>query len=164
MSGFTIAVEDAGVLAALRGLAGVLADPTPLNQEIAALGESSTRLRFRSETSPDGTQWKPSLRAQLQGGKTLTASGHLSGSISSRSGANFAEWGVNRIYAAIHQFGGVIRAKSAGALRFRLANGGFATVKSVTMPARPFLGLSEQDRGDLLDVIQRRLIDATGGH
>ncbi len=113
MSGFTIAVEDAGVLAALRGIAGVLADLTPLNRDIAALGENSTRLRFRSETSPDGEQWKPSLRAQIQGGKTLTASGHLSGSISSRFGANFAEWGVNRIYAAIHQFGGVIRAKSA---------------------------------------------------
>jgi phage virion morphogenesis protein len=157
VSGFSITVEDAGVLAALRGLAGRLADTTPISQAIAALGESSTRLRFRSESAPDGSRWKPSLRAQIKGGKTLTMDGHLSGSLSSRAGAGFAEWGVNRIYAAIHQFGGVIKPKSAGALRFRLANGGFATVQSVTIPARPFLGLSEDDRGDILDLIERRL-------
>ncbi len=68
-----------------------------------------------------------------------------------------AEWGVNRIYAAIHQFGGTIRARNAGALRFRLANGGFATVKAVKMPARPFLGISPDDASDIVAVIERRL-------
>lgn len=160
MSAFTLKVEDAGVLAALRALSGRLADMTPINADIAALGESSTRLRFRTETGPDGRAWKPSLRAQLSGGKTLTKDGHLAGSLSARHGRDFAEWGVNRIYAAIHQFGGVIRAKSAQALRFPLAGGGFATVKSVTMPARPFLGLSADDRADILDILQRRLAAA----
>lgn len=160
MSAFTIKVEDAGVLAALRSLAGRLADPTPINEEIAALGESSTRLRFRTATGPDGTPWKPSLRATVSGGRTLTRDGHLSGSISARHGRDFAEWGVNRIYAAIHQFGGTIRPKNGKALRFALAGGGFATVKSVTMPARPFLGLSDDDKADIADLIGRRLAAA----
>lgn len=160
MSGFQISVEDAGVLAALRRVASVLADPTPLTNEIAALGESSTRQRFRTETGPDGTAWKQSLRAKLTGGRTLTQDGHLSGSLSSRHGRTFAEWGVNRIYAAIHQFGGVIRPVNAKALRFQLADGSFAVRKSVTMPARPYLGLSDDDVGDILDAIERALAPA----
>jgi phage virion morphogenesis protein len=113
-------------------------------------------MRFRTEMGPDGQKWKPSLRARITGGRTLTKDGHLSGSISARHGRDYAEWGVNRIYAAIHQFGGEIHAKG-GSLRFRLANGGFATVQKVTMPARPFLGISDDDRDDILDAIQVRI-------
>ncbi|WP_300335637.1 phage virion morphogenesis protein [Accumulibacter sp.] len=155
--GFTIHVDDAAVLAALRRLVGVFDDRSAIAKEVAELGESATRLRFRTETAPDGTRWKPSLRAQVSGGRTLTEAGHLSGSISSQSGADFAEWGVNRIYAAIHQFGGTIRARNAGALRFRLANGGFAMVRAVKMPARPYLGISPDDASDIVAMIQRRL-------
>ena len=72
MSDFTLRVEDADVLAALRRVAGVLSDPTPLAGELAALGESSTRLRFRTQTGPDGVAWKQSLRAKVTGGRTLT--------------------------------------------------------------------------------------------
>lgn len=154
---FEVRVEDAEVLAALRRLISLGRDATPAMRDIAALGESSTRLRFRSETGPDGRRWKPSLRAQVHGGRTLTRDGHLAGSISANAGSDYAEWGVNRIYAAIHQFGGVIRAKSAGALRFKLANGGFATVRQVRMPARPFLGVSSDDSRDILDILQRRI-------
>lgn len=157
MSGFTIKTEDAGVLSALRRVAETLADPTPLAAEIAALGENSTRLRFRTQIAPDGSTWKPSLRAQITGGRTLTQDGHLSGSLSARHGRDFAEWGVNRSYDAIHQFGGVIRPKTAKALRFQVAGGGFAVVQSVTMPARPYLGLSDDDRSDVLDAIERAL-------
>lgn len=155
--GFTIHVDDAAVLAALRRLAGVFTDPAAIAAGIAELGENATRDRFRTETAPDGSRWKPSLRVQVSGGRTLTKDGHLAGSLSSQSGADFAEWGVNRIYAAIHQFGGTIRARNAGALRFQLAHGGFATVKAVKMPARPFLGVSPDDAADIVALIQRRL-------
>lgn len=155
---FTIKVDDAQVLAALRRLADALGSRnSDLMQAIAAKGEAATRLRFRTQTAPDGRAWKPSLRVQLHGGKTLTQSGHLAGSLSHRAGDGVAEWGVNRIYAAIHQFGGTIRARHAGALRFRLANGAFAVVKAVTLPERPFLGLSADDRDDLVELIEARL-------
>lgn len=157
MSGmFEVTLEDAEVLAALQRLIAFGHNPAPALHDIATLGESSTRLRFRTQTGPDGQRWKPSLRAQMSGGRTLTQDGHLAGSISSNAGKDFAEWGVNRIYAAIHQFGGVIKAKG-GALRFRLPGGGFAVVKQVTMPARPFLGVSEGDRTDILDILQARI-------
>jgi phage virion morphogenesis protein len=161
MSGeFRIEVTDASLLTALRRLAGAMTDPSPIMADIAALGESTTRLRFRTQTGPDGKPWKPSLRAQITGGRTLTQDGHLAASISSRSGRDWAEWGANRIYAAIHQFGGVIRAMTAKALRFALAGGGFATVQSVKIPARPFLGLSTDDVADIVHLIETRLAAA----
>lgn len=156
MTDFSYQIDDARLHAGLRSLIALGRNTGPVMADIAALGESSTRMRFRTETGPDGQKWKPSLRARITGGRTLTKDGHLSGSISGRHGRDFAEWGVNRIYAAIHQFGGEIHAKG-GALRFHLANGGFASVKKVTIPARPFLGISDDDRDDILDVIQTRI-------
>lgn len=46
-------------------------------------------------------------------------------------------------YGAIHEFGGVIRPKRKKALRFMI-NGEFVTVKSVRIPARPYMGPSLQ--------------------
>ena len=176
MSGFTIHVDDAAVLTALRRLAGVFDDPSAIAREIAALGENATRLRFKTETAPDGTRWKPSLRAQISGGRTLTRDGHLSGSLSSQSGADFAEWGVNSIYAAIHQFGGDIEiaARSQKAYFKRYKNGSvgnrfvkkkrsnFAQIVTIgaytiRMPARPFLGISPDDASDIVALIEHRL-------
>lgn len=147
MADFEIKIEEAQVLAALKRLRAFGIDPTPAMQDIATLGESSTRLRFRTETGPDGRKWKPSLRVQLRGGKTLTKDGHLSGSVSSNHGRNFAEWGVNRIYAAIHQFGGY-----AGR-----AAGKAGPIRRAFIPARPYLGVSDSDAQGMLDIIQRRI-------
>lgn len=134
-------------------------DTTPLLQDIAFLGESSTRARFRSQTGPDGQRWKPSLRAQLNGGKTLTKDGHLGDSVGSYVNQKSAVWGVNRIYAAIHQFGGTIKAKGSGGLRFAIPGLGWRTAKQVEIPARPYLGLSDDDRQDILDLASNHLSD-----
>lgn len=155
-------IDDGQVMGALRKLIALGTDATPAMREIADLGESATRMRFRLQRGPDGQQWKPSLRAKLVGGKTLTKDGHLSGSISGHAGRDFAEWGVNRIYARIHQEGREIRGKN-GPLKFRLPNGAFAVVKAVRMPARPYLGVNDDDRDDILDVLQRHTVIASGG-
>jgi phage virion morphogenesis protein len=128
------------------------ADPQPLLQDIAFLGENSTRERFRSQTGPDGQRWKPSLRAQLFGGKTLTKDGHLGDSITSTADRTSAAWGTNRIYAAIHQFGGEIKAKGAGGLRFKIGER-WSNKRQVTIPARPFLGVSADDEQDILALV-----------
>lgn len=138
----------------IRRLGG---NPEPLLQDIAFLGESSTRARFRNQTGPDGSRWKPSLRTQLSGGKTLTRDGHLGDSISSYVNEKSAVWGVNRIYAAIHQFGGTIRAKGAGRLRFNIPGLGWRSARQVQIPARPYLGLSDADRQDILDLVGEHL-------
>lgn len=156
-----ISIDDAQIRASLMQLIALGRDASPVMSTISDALRNGTIQRFRTETGPDGVKWKPSLRAQISGGRTLTRDGHLSGVfLSSRFGSHFAEVGNNAKYAAIHQFGGVIRAKAGGALRFRLANGAYAIVKKVTIPARPFMGFSDDDKTDVLDIIRKSILGA----
>lgn len=120
--------------------------PRPIWDAIGQYGESSTRLRFKNQVDPDGQRWKPSIRAQESGpGRTLIQTSRLLRSITYRADDRGASWGSNVVYAGVHQFGGTIKAKSGGALRFQLPGGAFVTVKKVTMPARSFLGVNAED-------------------
>lgn len=150
-------IDDARALGAMRALMDQADDPTDIMRGIATIGESSTRERFATETGPDGEQWAPSLRQQIEGGQTLTKDGHLGDSITSDYSRERAAWGTNRIYGGIHQKGGVIRAKSARALEFTLANGAVVVVQSVRIPARPYLGISDDDAADIGDFIAEKI-------
>jgi len=149
---FEVKIDDARLMSTLRRMMTNAARPQSAMQDIADLGESSTRLRFRTQKDPEGNAWK---KGRKTAGRTLTQDGHLAGSLSSRATSNAATWGVNRVYAKIHQFGGVIKPKNKKALRFSVAGGGFVTAKKVTMPARPFMGISKGDREDILHVLRR---------
>lgn len=142
MSGISIRVEhnDQLIRGALLNLIALGQNPAEAMRDIATLGENTTRERFRTETGPDGVRWRPSLRVQINGGRTLTKDGHLGDSVSSRSTSKYAEWGVNRIYAAIHQFGG----QAGRGLRTKIV-------------ARSYLGISPGDETDILDILWRRI-------
>lgn len=47
--------------------------------------------------------------------------------------------GSNLVYARIHEFGGIVKAKGGGFLRFK-GSEGWATVKQVTIKGRHYLG------------------------
>lgn len=146
----------------LRRLQKAGANPAPLLKRIAFAGENSTRARFADEEGPDGEKWVESLRKQLHGGKTMEKDGHLVGDISSDSSATEARWGSNRIYAAIHQFGGEIKAKTSKGLAFTLANGDGVITQSVTMPARPFLGLNKDDEEHIVFLVREYVNEVMG--
>ena len=129
-------------------------DMTPVMKSLGRVLLTGTQLRFRSGKGPDGQSWKVSMRAALQAGQTLRDSGALLGSITYEAGNGIVAIGTNMVYARIHQFGGTIKAKNAKALAFRLPGGGFAKVKAVTLPPRPFLGASDSDQTELLRVLQ----------
>lgn len=104
----------------------------------------STRLRQDTlrQFSQGGAYWPgPAWKPTHRGGKTLVDRAILRNSIHAASGADWAAAGTDVKYAAIHQFGGVIRAKNAKALRFKIG-GQWIMRKSVTIPARPFLPIS----------------------
>lgn len=134
--------------------------PDRLMKSIAGTLESSTRRRFRTNKAPDGAPWKPSIRAALNGGRTLFDKGHLSNSITSASDDHTAMVGTNLIYALIHQVGGVISAKGGGMLKFSLPGGGFAQVAKVTIPARPYIGVSIEDRVNIGDLAEKYIAQA----
>lgn len=120
----------------------------PLFDAIGAMLVTSTQQRFETETDPSGTPWPASLRAKTDGGKTLTDSAHLRNSMTHEPDDTGVMVGTNVIYAAIHQLGGVIRAKSAEFLHF-ISGGEDVFVKSVTMPQRAFLGLDDADEKEI---------------
>ena len=135
--------KDAAVNA-LRAAARRLEHPQPLWDLVGALLVKSTQQRFEDGKGPDGNPWPASFRTKTEGGKVLLDSGHLRKMITHEASDTQVAVGTNVIYAAIHQFGGVIRAKMAKALHFVLG-GKDIFVESVTMPARPFLGLEAAD-------------------
>jgi len=94
----------------------------------------------------------PAYKAGKRNRNMLVESGGLRGSLSEEAGRDYARVGTNKIYAAIHQFGGVIRPKGGGHLAFALG-GSFVKTKSVTIPARPFLTIEKEDEEMVRDVI-----------
>lgn len=125
---------------------------------LAEVLRESTRERFKEQKSPDGKAWKTSIRAAAEGGTTLTDSAGLKNSIKSTAdGTGFAV-GTNKVYARTHQFGEegrTIRAKSSRGLRFQV-NGQWRNKKKVVVkiPARPFLGISEEDMQEIKGTLE----------
>jgi phage virion morphogenesis protein len=118
-------------------------------QAMAEIGEalvSSTVERFESGEGPDGTAWKPSQRAEKEGGKTLVDTGRLRGSIGYEASPASVSVGSNLVYARIHQLGGKAGRKHA-----------------VTLPPRPYLGFSEEDIKEARAILAEHLAAAFRG-
>lgn len=119
----------------------------------------ATRARMVAETAPDGARWaplNPDYAASKRGPGILRESGMRGGlmsSITASVAGNAVRIGTNKVQAGIHQFGGEIRPRSAAALAFTLG-GRLVLAQKVTIPARPFLGISADDRAEIRQVIE----------
>jgi phage virion morphogenesis protein len=169
VTGVVITVDDAEVRAAFANLARAAGDLTPVMADIGAQLVTHVGLRFEAGAGPGNVPWKQSRRAAEQDGRTLVDTARLKQSITFRASATGVDVGTNVQYAAIHQFGGTIRAKTSKGLRFRLpwlrskTDSGWRTLQSVTLPARPFLGFDEEDREATTAIIAAHLARATSG-
>jgi phage virion morphogenesis protein len=175
MSGVQITIELKEQEAALAELAGYIAraaNPQGLFENIGASLVTSTQQRFETGVGVDGSPWPPSLRVIAHGGKTLELSGRLMRSITFIARATGLELGSNVIYAAIHQFGGAIlqaarkatvhfkRSKRTGErlAGFRKAGKGTEAqevsigARTIHMPARPYVGLDDDDDREILRI------------
>lgn len=145
MSGAAIEIIPSG-LEALNGridrLLKGLKNPEPLLWALAQAGETQTRRRIESEKQgPDGErwpEWSPGYAATRHGGHSLLEStGALLDSLTAFADAQTAGWGTNVKYAAIHQFGGKAGRKH-----------------TAEIPARPYLGVSDENLKELLDIAE----------
>ncbi|MEG1971352.1 MAG: phage virion morphogenesis protein [Burkholderiaceae bacterium] len=181
MSGTSIQIkiDAAGSRAALAQLEAGLASPTELLQAFGEILQRSTDARFSTQASPEGVPWQ-SLSPRYQRkkkyspDKILTLRGFLRSQIRYQlDGDRAVLVGSNLVYSRIHQLGGTIqkpaRASSVYFKRDSKGDVGRLFVKkrasnfaqdvtigahAVTMPARPFLGLSESDRVSLAEQMQ----------
>lgn len=155
---------DAGQVADLaRRLRAAAAAPTaPLMEAIAAAGESATRARVAAGgPAPDGSAWPARHPAYVNPLPLLNRDGGLVDSLASEADADTAAWGSNLVYARIHQLGGTIVPKNADALRFTLGEE-TVTAKSVTIPARPYLGWGADEVRLAEDVLEAWLDQSLG--
>ena len=135
MAGVTIKLDDSDLQQLLDRVARLPGTLAPIMKNIGLAVVQGAQERFRKEQAPDGSPWKsldPDYAASKRGPgilREMGQAGGLFGSLTYRVAPSGVEIGTNKVYAAHHQFG------------------------SDTLPARPFLGLSDDDRADILDVI-----------
>ncbi|PTE15921.1 phage virion morphogenesis protein [Pseudogemmobacter blasticus] len=136
-------VLEADVAVAAEALGRLTSDElAQIMYEVGALIEDQTKLRIDEEkTGPDGRTWAAwsDAYAQTRGPahSLLVGEGNLLGSIQNISSGLNAIVGAHRVYAAPHQFGS--------------ADG--------RTPARPYLGLSIDNRSAIEDLVTGRLED-----
>ncbi|MBX3506840.1 MAG: phage virion morphogenesis protein [Parvibaculum sp.] len=141
-SGLDVAVEAIGRYADL--------DENELLSIIGDIGESQTRRRIESEkTAPDGSAWPPN---QAGTSILLQTGSNLRDSVAYNVGAGEVQWGASWEHAHIHQFGATIKPKSADRLVF-MVGGKKRFAKQVTIPARPFVGLSADNAQEITDIV-----------
>lgn len=162
MTGASFTVSTIGNEQADRELAALIAageDLTEFNQAFGLILESNTIDRFDRETDPEGARWTPSDRAIEEGGKTLTDSARLKGSMGNEASASQIVVGTNVIYAGVHQDGFKGTQKVAPHKRrisqafgrrlqspIEVAVPGFS--RQMDIARRAFLGLGAEDRSD----------------
>ena len=177
----TIAYDDAEVVDALNRLLRDVQDLEPAMRDIAAALESGIEDAFQNQRSPAGVPWgdlsEHTKRRRTKAGKwpgqILQVSGDLAGSITSAYDRTSAVAGTNLVYAPTHQFGakkGSFGSSRAGGYRDRgtdlVVPYSLVTPRPLPwgdIPARPFLGVSDDTRDEIVDAINRHLTDALEG-
>jgi phage virion morphogenesis protein len=116
----------------------------------SAIGEElllSTDARFDSQTAPDGRPWEPLnskyaewKRAFHGHDRILKLRGYLRDTLRYQATDVSVAIGSNRVYSAIHQFGGQTGREH-----------------KPPIPARPYLGVSDDDVAAILEIIEDAL-------
>ncbi len=169
---FTIEINDAEVIAALTGLQELLDDLSPVMEEIGELLVRSTKDRFLQGEAPDGSKWPGKSKATLNiyarmnrriDPRPLFQEGRLAGQIFAVPGPTGLVIASNVEYAAAMQFGAV--KGSLGAYFYTTKKGRKVDGSSPwgSIPARPFLGLSAEDRTGIHDIVAEWLERVAGG-
>ncbi len=165
-----IEVDDSEIGQALDRLLAKTGNLAPAMKNIGEYLQRSTWERFFAQKDPAGHPWaplKPSTLLRKTGSHILIEKGErggLLGSIHYEASPGEVLVGTNVKYAAIHQFGGKTRPHEIRPRRKKALAwpGGAHPVKVVKhpgseIPARPFLGLSEEDRQEVLLILSDHL-------
>lgn len=153
------------ITGALERVAAALTDMTSLMDDIGDDMVKSTEDNFNALQAPDGTPWAPKSQATLdayarRGIGHLTRPLHgnslaLSTTINYQAGPDSVSWGSNVIQAAVMQLG-------ARKGEFGTASNG-SSIPWGDIPARPYIGIGEEDQVNILAATERYLRTASEG-
>lgn len=153
MPNIQIEIHDDGIVAAFNRLIALGEDPEPVLDAIGRQLKANIQLGFAQSRDPYGTPWAPLKTRQ---GQPLVKDGHLRNSIDYQVDDNSVVVGTNKVQAKLQNFGGTVKAKDAGSPFFMVGDRK-VFVKSVTIPARPFMPsetLPADWREDILDILR----------
>lgn len=141
-----------------------LGDMTSVMEDLGELLVEQTKERFKSGTGPDGTRWAPTSETTLDAYRArreradprplLGPTKRLSDDVFSQAGPSSVEWGSSLIYSAVMHFGA---AKGA----FGQTSRG-SSIPWGDIPARPWLGVAEDDEPEIIATLQNWLRDVAG--
>lgn len=162
MANVSIEIRDT-LTGKLDALAKAGQDATPAMAEIAGMMQGAILENFEGEHDPQGVPWQPSERKLREGGQTLQLSRDLMSSIIPAWGEDFAAAGPEAsggaaIYAAIHQWGGAIKAKVKRALKTP-----YGLFAQIIMPRRSYVGWNDRMGDEAETIITRFLRNAVAG-
>jgi phage virion morphogenesis protein len=147
------------IVQALRGLQGQLVEMKPVYDAMGEQLVRSHKERFKTGSAPDGTAWAPKKAATIEryrragdGEYTqplIGPSRRLGNEINYSSSSIGVEVGSNLEYAGTMQTGAA-KGEFGNDARGRPIPWGF-------IPARVWLGLSDKDERDMLDIVEEHL-------
>lgn len=154
MLSFSSRFDDAIIKSKLRQLSRSIDDMSPVFQEITAVLADETDQAFEDEKDPsEATENWPDLAEETKeerrkigkwpGQILQRTQGGLKPSISTDFDKQSAAIGSNKMYAAVHQYGATIKIPSKKS----------GLVRTVDVPARPYLGISKIGEADILDIV-----------
>lgn len=140
-----IKIDNKKVEKALLEIAQKTSNLRPLMKNIAGIMADSTEENFKVEGRP---KWKDlSEKTKTARKKTghypgqiLQVSGQLALSVTTQYDDSSAVIGSNKVYAAIHQLGGQTGKN-----------------KKTTIPARPYLKLTDDDFDEIISIVEKYL-------
>lgn len=184
MSGVTLTFDYQDALSKLWDARAEMMRPAPL---LSAMGERLLEFhqqRFTAQVSPDGQPWKILSnrywsRKRKNRDKILTRDGNLRNTLRWQVNADELLFGTDRVYGAIHQFGGTIEIAARSQQSYyrqrkdgeidnqfvRKSKSNFAqwhTIPAykITIPARPWLGVSKAEGKTLIEMAKNYLQSA----
>lgn len=165
-----IEINDEAVAAALARLSAGLGDLSDPMNNIGAALVRSTKDRISKGITSEGAPFAPRSKVTLARYDRLGLpykgplhqTGDMAGDIAHEYGADYTMVGSNAIQAAVMQFGAKQGAFGAFIGKDRKGRDHFHTIPWGDIPARPFLGVSDEDRGTIVEIVEEWLEDLAG--
>ncbi|QLP58641.1 phage virion morphogenesis protein [Klebsiella quasipneumoniae] len=181
MSGVTLTFNAQDALSKLWDARADMMRPEPLLRSMGERLLEFHQQRFKEQKSPAGVPWKElssryRIRKRKNQDKVLTRDGYLRNTLRWQVNADELLFGTDRVYGAIHQFGGTIeiaarsqqayyRQKKDGEIDnqfVRKNKSNFAqwhTIPAykIKIEARPWLGVSKSEGDTLIDMAKNYL-------
>lgn len=157
MVAIVVEIDSKEALDALRQASKQIGNTRLLMENLGEALLNTTLERMDNEEAPDGQKWQrlnSAYASSKRSNKILQEQGMasgLKGSLHYAISGNELRLGSDKIYAAIHQFGGEIKPVNGDYLTFKMG-GGFIKARKVTIPARPYLGVGPNEEQAIINV------------